>query len=78
MSRALQLLGSPFAGELLLCDVCERRMRSFCHQLLLLQPEAFEYHQTKAVDCPNLTFSDHQRSIAGGKTSLNKELDDGR
>jgi hypothetical protein len=26
---------------------------------------------TKTVDCPNLTFSDNQRSIADGKISLN-------
>jgi hypothetical protein len=26
---------------------------------------------TKTVDCPNLPFSDNQRNIAGGKTSLN-------
>jgi hypothetical protein len=36
-------------------------------------PDASEYRQTrtKTVDCPNLTFSNNRRSIAGGKISLN-------
>jgi hypothetical protein len=41
--------------------------------IVVMPPEASEYHQTrtKTVDCPNLTFSDNQRSIAVGMTSLN-------
>jgi hypothetical protein len=40
---------------------------------VVMPTEASEYHptRTKTVGCRKLTFSDNQRSIAGGKTSLN-------
>ena len=46
--------------------------RCFRHQLLLCRqrhPRRIDHDQD--VDCPNLTFSDNQRSIVVGKISLN-------